>query len=87
MICRNTLFWRNVAEHSLLLVIVSAHSLVSFTFLHSDEFFQINLQLNGIFQQAARGEHCTQCVFVDELLDGNVQKEPQDFLPCPISRH
>jgi hypothetical protein len=36
MIRGDTLLWRNVAEHSLLLDIVDAHSLVSF-FLHSDE--------------------------------------------------
>jgi hypothetical protein len=30
------LLWRNVAEHSFLLVIVATHLLVSF-FLHSDE--------------------------------------------------
>src|SRR5215472_5465195 len=39
MIWRNTLLWRNVAEYSFLLVVVAAHSLVSFFFLHSDEFF------------------------------------------------
>src|SRR5258706_3195471 len=43
MIRRDSLFWRNVAEHSFLLIIVSAHSLVSLTFLHSDEFSQIKV--------------------------------------------
>src|SRR3984957_1162903 len=37
MILRDSLLWRNVAEHSLLLVVVAAHSLASFAFLHSDE--------------------------------------------------
>jgi len=39
-----------------LLVVVAAHSLVSLTFLHSDEFYQLKLQRNGIFQQTARGD-------------------------------
>src|ERR1700687_5998209 len=54
MIGRNSLFGGNVAEHSCLLVIVAAHSLVSLTFLHSDEFYQLKLQRNGIFQQTAK---------------------------------
>src|ERR1700693_5020158 len=54
MIRWNTLFGGNVAEHSFLLVVVAAHSLVSLTFLHSDEFYQLKLQRSGIFQQAAR---------------------------------
>jgi hypothetical protein len=33
----------NVAEQSFLLVIFAAHSLVSFVFLHSDEFSQIKV--------------------------------------------
>jgi hypothetical protein len=32
-------FRENAAEHSILLVIGAAHSLVSLPFLHSDEFF------------------------------------------------
>src|SRR6516164_8469230 len=39
MICRDSLLWRDVAEYSILQVVVAAHSLVSFFFLHSDEFF------------------------------------------------
>src|ERR1700674_5163373 len=45
---------RNVAEHSFLLVIVSAHSLVSLAFLTSDEFFQLKLRRKWVFQQTAR---------------------------------
>src|SRR5882762_4748176 len=37
------LLWGNVAEHSFLLVIVAAHSLVSLPFLHSDQFSQIKI--------------------------------------------
>jgi hypothetical protein len=54
MIGRDSLLWRYVAKHSFLLVIVSAHSLVSLTFLTSDEFFQLKLQRNCIFQQAVK---------------------------------
>ena len=36
------------------MVVVAAHSLVSLTFLHSDEFYQLKLQRNGIFQQTAK---------------------------------
>src|SRR5579872_57063 len=54
MVCWYTLLWRNVAEHSFLLVIVAAHSLVSMDFLHSDEFFELKLQRKCIFQQTAR---------------------------------
>ncbi|MGH9735168.1 MAG: hypothetical protein ACRD8A_11335, partial [Candidatus Acidiferrales bacterium] len=43
------------AEHSFLLVIVSAHSLVSLTFFTSDEFFQLKLHKEWVFQQAAKG--------------------------------
>jgi hypothetical protein len=35
-------------------VIVTAHSLVSWAFLPSDEFSYIKLQRNGIFQQTAK---------------------------------
>ncbi|MGC2282750.1 MAG: hypothetical protein WA603_22245, partial [Candidatus Acidiferrales bacterium] len=42
------------AEHSFLLVIVSAHSLASLTFLTSDEFLDLKLQKKGVFQQTAR---------------------------------
>jgi hypothetical protein len=43
MIRRDALLRGNVAEHSFLLVIVAAHSLVSLPFLHSDEFSQIKV--------------------------------------------
>src|SRR5258706_4517753 len=43
MIRRDSLLWRNVAEHSFLLVILAAHSLVSLPFLHSDELSQIKV--------------------------------------------
>src|ERR1019366_3142411 len=55
MICRHSLLWRNVAEHSFLLVVVAAHSLVSLAFLTSDEFFQLKLRRKWVFQQTARG--------------------------------
>ncbi|MFZ0332577.1 MAG: hypothetical protein WAN10_16885, partial [Candidatus Acidiferrales bacterium] len=42
------------AEHSFLLVIVSAHSLVSLNLFTSDEFFQLKLHKKRVFQQAAR---------------------------------
>src|ERR1700724_327614 len=54
MVCWYTLLWRNVAEHSFLLVIVAAHSLVSLVFLHSDEFLELKLQLKCVFQQTVR---------------------------------
>src|ERR1700686_3983726 len=54
MICRDSLLWRNVAEHSFLLVVVAAHSLVSLTFLTSDEFFELKLQREWVFQQTAK---------------------------------
>src|ERR1700680_3569280 len=54
MIRWNTLVGGNVAEHSFLLVVVAAHSLVSLAFLTSDEFYQLKLQRSGIFQQAAK---------------------------------
>src|SRR5450631_623209 len=54
MIRRNSLLWRNVAEHSILLVIVSAHSLVSLTFFLQTRFVELKLQKNCIFQQTAR---------------------------------
>ncbi|MFZ0737022.1 MAG: hypothetical protein WBL70_00845, partial [Candidatus Acidiferrales bacterium] len=41
------------AEHSFLLIIVAAHSLASLVFLLSDEFFELKLQRNCIFQQTA----------------------------------
>ncbi|MGC1474655.1 MAG: hypothetical protein WA804_02340, partial [Terriglobales bacterium] len=44
---------RNVAEHSFLLIIVSAHSLASWTFLTSDEFLDLKLQKEWVFQQTA----------------------------------
>jgi hypothetical protein len=53
MIRRDSLLWRNVAEHSFLLIIVAAHSLASLTFCTSDEFFQLKLQKKRVFQQAA----------------------------------
>jgi integrase len=56
MIRRDSLFGRNVAEHSFLLVIVSAHSLASLTFFTSDEFFQLKLQKKWVFQQAVNRE-------------------------------
>src|SRR5271169_120634 len=56
MIRRDSLLRRNVAEHSFLLVIVSAHSLASLTFFTSDEFFQLKLQKKWAFQQAASEE-------------------------------
>src|SRR6202047_1891834 len=56
MIRRDSLLWRNVAEHSFLLVIVSAHSLASLTFFTSDEFFQLKLRKKRVFQQAANRE-------------------------------
>src|SRR5258708_40250863 len=43
MIRRDSLLWRNVAEHSFLMVILAAHSLVSLPFLHSDELSQIKV--------------------------------------------
>jgi hypothetical protein len=49
MICGNTLLWRNVAEHSFLQVIVAAHSLASFAFLHSDEFSYIKVAAERSF--------------------------------------
>src|SRR6267154_5686769 len=55
MVCWYTLLWRNVAEHSFLLVIVAAHSLVSLAFLLSDEIFELKLQRKWVFQQAAKG--------------------------------
>src|SRR5580765_7639851 len=54
MICRNSLFGRNVAEHSFLLVVVAAHLLVSLAFLHSDEFLELKLQRTCVFQQTAK---------------------------------
>jgi hypothetical protein len=51
MIRWNTLFGGNVAEHSFLLVVVAAHSLVSLAFLTSDEFFELKLQRKWVFQQ------------------------------------
>ncbi|MGB2620565.1 MAG: hypothetical protein WBC57_25520, partial [Candidatus Acidiferrales bacterium] len=51
-----SLLWRNVAEHSFLLVIVSAHSLASLGFLLSDEFFELKLQRNCVFQQTVSDE-------------------------------
>src|ERR1700680_3043537 len=54
MVCWHTLLWRNVAEHSFLLVIVAAHSLASLDFLHSDEFPELKLQQKCVFQQTAR---------------------------------
>src|ERR1700675_3272111 len=52
MIRRDSLLWRNVAEHSLLLVVVAAHSLVSFAFLHSDEFSLIKVAVErGFFNK------------------------------------
>ena len=39
MICRNSLFGGNVAEHSCLLVVVAAHSLVPLSFFLSDELY------------------------------------------------
>src|SRR6202166_70241 len=56
MICRDSLLWRNVTEHSFLLVVVAAHSLVSLAFLTSDEFFELKLQRKWVFQQTARAE-------------------------------
>src|SRR5580704_8770321 len=50
------LLGRNVAEHSFLLVIVSAHSLASLGFLLSDEFCELKLQRNCVFQQAVNAE-------------------------------
>ncbi|MFZ0736589.1 MAG: hypothetical protein WAM96_05795, partial [Candidatus Acidiferrales bacterium] len=41
------------AEHSFLLVIVSAHSLASLAYLLSDEFFEIKSQRKSVFQQTA----------------------------------
>src|SRR5260370_10612951 len=43
MIRWHTLLRRDVTEHSFLLVIVAAHSLVSLTFLHSDESLYIKV--------------------------------------------
>jgi hypothetical protein len=43
MVCWHTLLRGNVAEHSFLVVIVAAHSLVSLTFLLSDEFLYIKV--------------------------------------------
>src|SRR5271156_5727567 len=57
MILRDSLFWRNVAEHSFLLIIVSAHSLASLLFLLSDEFFDSKLQKKGVFQQTVNRLH------------------------------
>ena len=51
MVRRHSLLWRNVAEHSFLLIIVPAHSLASLTFLTSDKFFDLKLQKKGVFQQ------------------------------------
>jgi CRISPR/Cas system-associated endonuclease Cas1 len=56
MIHGDSLFWRNVAEDSFLLVVVSAHSLASLTFFTSDEFFRLKLQKKWVFQQAANQE-------------------------------
>src|SRR6202522_729481 len=53
MVRRHSLLWRNVAEHSFLLTIVSAHSLASLTLLTSDEFLDLKLQKKGVFQQTA----------------------------------
>jgi hypothetical protein len=53
MIRWDSLLWRNVAEHSFLLIIVSAHSLASLTFLTSDEFRDLKLQKKAVFQQTA----------------------------------
>src|SRR5271170_486421 len=53
MVRRDSLLRRNVAEHSFLLVIVSAHSLASWTFLTSDEFLDLKLQKEWVFQQTA----------------------------------
>jgi hypothetical protein len=52
MIRRDTPLWRNVAEHSFLLLIVAAHSLVSSAFLHSDEFSYIKVAVEpGFFNE------------------------------------
>ena len=53
MVRRDSLLRRNVAEHSFLLIIVSAHSLASWTFLTSDEFLDLKLQKEWVFQQTA----------------------------------
>jgi hypothetical protein len=49
MICWYALLWRNVAEHSFLLVIVAAHSLAFSAFLLSDEFPQIKVAVRAVF--------------------------------------
>src|ERR1700682_2188729 len=69
MICRDSLLWRNVAEHSFLLVVVAAHSLFSLAFLTSDEFFELKLQRKWVFQQTARRS----CSFVSAgpVMSGN----------------
>src|ERR1700693_3920635 len=52
MILRDSLLWRNVAEHSFLLIVVAAHSLVSFAFLHSDESSYIKVAVQrGFFNK------------------------------------
>jgi hypothetical protein len=51
MVRRDSLLRRNVAEHSFLRIIVSAHSLASLDFLLSDEFLDLKLQKEWVFQQ------------------------------------
>src|SRR5580704_4737061 len=73
MICWYTLLWRNVAEHSFLLVIVAAHSLVSLDFLYSDEFFELKLQRKCVFQQTA-----------NDTLFAPVQNKAQSITPLHV---
>jgi hypothetical protein len=54
MIGRDPLLRRNVAEHSFLLVIFSAHSLVSLAFFASDESLELKLRRGWFFQQTAK---------------------------------
>src|SRR5271170_5296616 len=51
MILRDSLFWRNVTEHSFLLIIVSAHSLASLTFLLQTSFSTQSCTRKEVFQQ------------------------------------
>jgi hypothetical protein len=49
MVRWNTFLWRDVAKYSFLQVVVAGHSLVSFFFPHSDEFFFLKVASEPYF--------------------------------------
>jgi hypothetical protein len=56
-----------------LLIIVSAHSLASLTFFASDEFFQLKLQSEWVFQQTANRELTGATVLLNDSLTGSLK--------------